>query len=108
MKHRVPHALDDNAARRTIDRALSGYVRRFARYRASVRWLDSHRAAFAFEIKGRQVHGHLILKPRCIELEVHVPWAFRMFVRRATARVDAELRRLLGEAQDRHAYAHGC
>jgi hypothetical protein len=108
MKHRVRHALDVQSARRALEPVLAAYLARFADFAPSLRWLDGRRGVFGFVAKGRQVNGSFALSPGALDIEVEVPWAFRVFWGHAVGVVDAELRRIFGEAQDRMAFAHGC
>jgi len=99
VRHRVLHHLDTATARRVADRAWETYKVRFPRYEPEIRWLDDRRARLSFSARGLRVTGSLELSTGCIELDVKVPVALRLFKGRAMALIEEEMRRWIARAE---------
>lgn len=95
MKHVIEHQLSDAEARAAAEEAIAHYGERFSNYRPSVVWETDKRATISFEAKGVKVRGSVELKPRAVEIDLDVPWAFRVFQGTAKRALEAEFRKFL-------------
>jgi len=107
MKHRFPHDLDLDLARRATTRALESYVERFADYRPRMTWIDDARAEVQFEALGMTLKGIFELTPDAVLMEMRVPLLLRAIRGRAVAVVEAQItewiaRAKRGELDDTH------
>ena len=95
MKHAIEHDLPPDEARAAAREAVEHYRQRFAKYDPTVTWVDDDHARVAFDAKGMKVEARIALVPRAIEIELDVPWAFRVFQGTAKKVLETELRSFL-------------
>lgn len=99
MKHRVPHSLDQETARRVLREAADDYARRLADHGPSVRFVGSDRVDVHFAARGISLSGSVVLEPGAIVFDLEVPLLLRPFKRRAIAAVEREVRRWVARAE---------
>jgi hypothetical protein len=99
MKHLIHHDLDAGVARTVADRALASYRARFAEYEPRVEWVGERDAKIEFRVKGFRLRGGIAVQPRTIELELDVPFIFRLFRNRAIEVIEREVRYWIGRAK---------
>jgi hypothetical protein len=99
MKHEIRHDLDVNLAKVAAARAFEAYQQRFADYHPTVRWTSDRNAQIGFTVKGMKLDGTLGILPHSIELELEVPFLFRLFKNKAIEVIDREVKFWLDKAK---------
>jgi len=100
MKHSVPHDLDLETARLATDAALNEYCNKYAEYNPEFCWLDDKSAEIAFSVKGVAIKGNFALKPTEILMDLKVPFAFKLFKKKALAVVEGEIEKWVQRARE--------
>lgn len=99
MKHLIRHGLTHELAREATRRALDSYRQRFAAFSPEAEWVGDDHARVAFSAAGRRLEGSIEVGPEAIELELDVPFIFRLLHDRAVAIVEDEVRRWIERAR---------
>lgn len=99
MKHSVPHDLDPEQARLVTDKALHAYKERFSDYCPEVCWQDDSHAEVKFKAKGVTLKGKFELLPGQINMDMDVPFVFKLFQKKAIEVVEREIREWIGRAK---------
>ena len=99
MKHLIHHDLEAGLAKAVADRALQSYRERFAEYEPRVEWVGERDARIEFRVRGFRLRGGIVVQPRTIELELDVPFLFRLFRSRAIEVIEREVRYWIGRAK---------
>ena len=99
MKHRVPHHLDFEAAKRATTCAFDSYIERFQQYNPTARWMSEKTAQITFSVKGVQMKGSLELEATAIAIDISVPFLFRIFQSKAVEVVEREIRHWVTKAE---------
>jgi hypothetical protein len=99
MKHSVRHDLDSQTARKVARHALEGYAEQFAKYNPAVDWLGEDAATVSFAAKGMTIKGKVDLRPGEILIDLSVPFALKLFQKRAISVVEREINQWVGKAQ---------
>ena len=99
MKHTVPHDLDHEKARLVTDKALEAYKARFSEFNPEVRWHGDERAEVEFRAKGVTMKGNFELLPGAINIDMDVPFVFKLFQKKAIDVVEREIRDWIGRAK---------
>ena len=99
MKHQIAHDLDMGLAKEAAGRAFEAYQKRFADYQPKLNWVSERDAQIEFNIKGMKLHGSIGILPRAIELDLDVPFVFRLFKNKAVDVIDREVRTWLDKAK---------
>jgi len=99
MKHEIAHDLDINLAKEATVRAFEAYQKRFADYQPKMRWTGERDARIEFTVKGMKLEGSIGILPRAIELDLEVPFLFRVFKGKAIGVIDREVRTWLDKAK---------
>ncbi|MBI5493478.1 MAG: polyhydroxyalkanoic acid system family protein [Deltaproteobacteria bacterium] len=100
MKHAIQHGLDPAIARRVADAAIKSYLERFQQYSPSLTWTDPTHAEIAFSAKGVSIRGTFTLAPGAIEVEMEVPFVFKLFKSQAIRIIEEEVQRWVTLAKD--------
>ena len=99
MKHQIAHDLDDSVAKEVAVRAFESYQKRFADYHPKLNWEGDKDAAIEFSVKGLKLHGTIGIRPRAIELDLDVPFVFRLFKSKAIDVIEREVKNWIGKAK---------
>jgi hypothetical protein len=99
MKHQIAHDLDFNLAKEVAVRAFESYQKRFADYQPRMTWINDRNARIEFSIKGLKLQGSIGIAPRAIELDLDVPFVFRVFKSKAIDVIEREVRIWLDKAK---------
>ena len=99
MKHVIEHDLSDDLAKRATERAYETYRERFEKYNPTATWVTDRRAEVGFEAKGIKLQGSIALEPGQIELELKVPFAFKIFQKRALQIIEEEIEAWIARAR---------
>ncbi len=99
MKHQIAHDLDENVAKEVAVRAFESYQQRFSDYHPRLEWVGDRDARIEFRVKGIKLHGSIGILPRAIELDLDVPFVFRIFKGRAVDVIEREVRNWIAKAK---------
>jgi hypothetical protein len=99
MKHQIPHDLDVNVAKEVAARAFDSYRARFANYQPKLQWTGERDARIEFQVKGLKLQGSIGILPRAIELDLDVPFVFRLFKSKAVEVIEREVRVWIAKAK---------
>ena len=99
MKHQIAHDLDESVAKEVAVRAFESYQKRFADYHPTMRWTGDKDASIEFSVKGLKLQGNIGIRPRAIELDLDVPFVFRLFKSKALDVIEREVRVWIDKAK---------
>jgi len=99
MKHLIKHDLDFDLAKEVAVRAFESYQTRFANYHPKMTWATEREARIEFNVKGLKLQGTIGIAPKAIELELDVPFVFRLFKNKAVDVIEREVRAWLDKAK---------
>lgn len=91
MKHTINHELSDELAKKATEKAFESYAERFAKYNPTATWTTDSTAEVGFEAKGIKLGGTIELAPGAITLEMSVPFAFKIFQKKAVGIIEGEI-----------------
>jgi hypothetical protein len=99
MKHIIAHDLDQALAKEVAVKAFESYQKRFADYHPKMSWIGERDAKIEFTVKGLKLQGSIGITPRAIELDLDVPFVFRLFKNKAVDVIEREVRSWLDKAK---------
>src|SRR3954468_10302338 len=99
MKHEIAHDLEEGVAKEVAIRAFESYQKRFADYQPRMSWVGEKDANIEFSVKGLKLQGTIGIRPRAIELDLDVPFVFRLFKSKAIDVIEREVRTWIGKAK---------
>ena len=99
MKHQIAHDLDESTAKLVADRAFESYQKRFVDYQPKMKWVGDKDASIEFSVKGLKLGGSIGIRPRAIELDLEVPFVFRLFKSKAIEVIEREVRNWIEKAK---------
>jgi hypothetical protein len=99
MKHLIAHDLEFGLAKEVAVRAFESYQKRFANYQPKMSWVGERDARIEFNVKGLKLQGSIGIAPRNIELDLDVPFVFRLFKNKAIDVIEREVRSWLDKAK---------
>lgn len=99
MKHKISHTLDIRTSTAVARAAMESYRQKFAKNGVTVTWQTEQKARLSFSINGMTILGECEVLPGCIELNVEVPFALKLFERMAVTIVEKEVRDWLDRAR---------
>ncbi|TPV95411.1 MAG: hypothetical protein B7733_10095 [Myxococcales bacterium FL481] len=99
MKHEIRHDLEPDLAKLAATKAVEAYRERFSQYKFSERWVDDAKMAFDFSVAGKTLEGTLAVGASAYELELDVPFVFRVFRGKAVEIIEREVNKWVGKAR---------
>ena len=99
MRHQIPHDLDAGLAKAVVTHAFESYRARFSEYNPRIDWTTERDAHIEFQVRGLKLSGGIHLIPRAIELELEVPFVFRLFKNKAIEIIEHEVRAWIAKAK---------
>lgn len=99
VKHRIPHDLDIDLARKATHKALVTYRDQFPEFKPTGRWLDDDHATLEFHPPGATMRGSVRVGEGVVELELEVPFLFRPFRKQALRVIEAEVKEWIEKAK---------
>ena len=99
MKHKVPHDLPIDLARKAADAALQEYKQRFPDYDPRVTWSDDKTAEVALRAKGISLKGVFEILPDAVSIEMDVPLLLRPFRSKAMEVIEDQIRHWIDKAK---------
>lgn len=100
MKHKIPHDISDALAKKATLKAFESYAERFSEYNPTADWISDSKANISFNAKGIKLDGVLELVPRGILLDMSVPFAFKLFQKKAIGVIEEEIKRWIERARN--------
>src|SRR5262245_57733930 len=99
MKHQIAHDLEESVAKEVAVRAFESYQKRFSDYQPRMNWVSDKDARIEFSVKGLTLNGSIGIKPRAIELDLDVPFVFRLFKSKAIDVIEREVKTWIVKAK---------
>ena len=99
MKHRVPHDLTLDLAKKAADRARQSYRERFPEYDPQDTWADEKTAHVEFKAKGMSMKGIFEILPDAVEMDMEVPLLLRPFKQKALDVVEKQIVEWIAKAK---------
>ncbi len=79
MKKTIDTGLNVADSKRALDGAMNAYKQRFAEYDPRFSWVNDTKGEFGFSAKGISLSGTLEVRDRAIDVDMEVPFLFRIF-----------------------------
>lgn len=99
MKHSVPHDLEFATAKRVTEKAFETYKEKFASYNPTMRWVNDSRAETTFSVRGTSLKGTFDILPKAIQIDLDVPFLFKMFQSKAIQIIETEIQKWIAKAK---------
>jgi hypothetical protein len=92
VKHTIQTGLEQPLAKKAIEKAMEAYKARFADYNPRFEWTSADRGAFGFNAKGVSLGGTVHVHDHKVDVEMEVPFLFRVFQGRAMEVIEDQVR----------------
>jgi hypothetical protein len=79
MKHTIETGLDQAMSKKAIGKAMEAYKARFAEYNPRFDWTSDDQGEFGFKAKGVSLGGTIRVRDKNIDVDMDVPFLFRIF-----------------------------
>ena len=99
MKHTIDTGLDLPSSKRAIDHAMAAYKERFADYQPRFAWASAERGEFGFNAKGVSLGGTLLVREGKIDVDMEVPFLFRVFQGKAMQVIEEQVQLWVGKVK---------
>lgn len=83
MKQTIDTNLDKARSKKAIDKAMDDYKARFAEYSPRFDWTTEDTGDYSFSAKGVKLAGTLHVLDNKVDVEMNVPFLFKIFQGRA-------------------------
>lgn len=101
MKHKIPHDLDMDLARRATRAALEGYRKQFPQFSPGGSWRDDDNADVWFQTPLGRLEGTITVLSSAVQLHLtKMPWSVRPFRRQAVKIVEDEVKAWIQKAKE--------
>jgi hypothetical protein len=100
MKHKIPHGLDKELARKATHKAIETYKARFQQYNPEAKWTTEDRCNVSFSAKGIKLDGVLEIAENDVVLDLEVPLLLRPFRGKAVAIIEEEIQEWVKKAKN--------
>ncbi len=91
MKHTIQTGLDFARSKKAIDKAMEAYKARFADYNPRFDWTSESSGSFGFKAKGIALGGSIVVREQAVDVDMDVPFLFRVFQGRAMAVIEEQV-----------------
>lgn len=91
MKHTIHTGLEQALAKKAIDKAMDAYKARFAEYNPRFDWTSADKGAFGFKAKGVTLGGTVHVHDHKVDVEMEVPFLFRIFQGKAIEVIEEQV-----------------
>lgn len=92
MKHTIQTGLDLARSKKAIDKAMEAYKARFADYNPRYDWTSETRGEFGFKAKGVSLGGSIHVHDQKVDVDMDVPFLFRVFQGTAMKVIEDEVK----------------
>jgi hypothetical protein len=100
MKHRVPHDIGLDAARKATEAAWNSYSQRFSKYTPTCTWSSDGRADIGFTAKGVKLRGTIEVLQDGIDIDLDVPLLLRPFKGTAISVIEDEINKWIRKSKN--------
>jgi hypothetical protein len=91
MKHTIDTGLNVSDSKRAIDKAMEAYKARFAEYNPRFGWVTETAGEFGFNAKGVSLGGKISVRESKIDVDMEVPFLFRIFQGKAMEVIEEQV-----------------
>jgi hypothetical protein len=91
VKHTIHTGLEQTLAKKAIDKAMDAYKARFADYNPRFDWTSADKGAFGFNAKGVALGGTVHVHDHKVDVEMEVPFLFKIFQGRAMQVIEEQV-----------------
>lgn len=99
MKHTITTGLGLADSKRAIEKAMDAYRTRFHDYQPRFEWKTNNAGEFGFNAKGVKLGGTIVVHDHKIDVDMEVPFLFRIFQGKAMEVVTEEVQRWVDRVQ---------
>ncbi len=99
MKHTIHTGLDLARSKVALDKAMESYKARFAEYNPRFSWTSETRGEFGFKARGVSLDGTLEVFDQKVDVEMEVPFLFRIFQGRAMGVIEDAVKEWVEKAK---------
>lgn len=92
MKHTIQTGLDLSRSKLAIDKAMEAYKARFSDYNPRFDWTTDTRGEFGFKAKGVALGGTIVVHDQKVDVDMEVPFLFRIFQGKAMEVIEDEVK----------------
>jgi hypothetical protein len=92
VKHTIQTGLDLARSKVAIGKAMDAYKARFAEYNPRFDWTSDARGEFGFKAKGVALGGSIVVHDGQVDVDMEVPFLFRIFQGKAMEVIEDEVR----------------
>lgn len=99
MKHTIDTGLPVADEKRALEKAMEAYKARFAEYNPHFAWRNDSLADFGFNAKGVKLGGTIGVRDKKIDVEMEVPFLFKIFQGKAMTVVTEEVQKWIDKVK---------
>jgi hypothetical protein len=99
MKHTIDTGLPVADEKRALDKAMEAYKVRFAEYSPRFEWKSETHSEFGFNAKGVKLGGTITVRDKKIDVEMDVPFLFKIFQGKAMQVVTEEVQKWIDKVK---------
>jgi len=99
LKHSITHDLPHELACKATRLALDSYRDNFSQYSPTGKWLNDETAELSFTVMGNTLRGRVDMRPGAIDLDLKVPFMWRIFKKQAIKVIEGEIRTWIAKAK---------
>jgi hypothetical protein len=92
VKHTIHTGLDLARSKVAIGKAMDAYKARFAEYNPRFEWTGEAKGEFGFKAKGVSLGGTMVVHDHKVDVDMDVPFLFRIFQGRAMEVIEDEVK----------------
>ncbi len=92
MKHTIDTGLGLELSKKAIGKAMEEYNARFAEYNPRFEWTTDTRGEFGFKAKGVSLGGTIVVRDQKVDVDMDVPFLFRIFQGKAMSVIEEQVR----------------
>jgi hypothetical protein len=99
VKHTIQTGLDLVRSKVVIGKAMDAYKARFAEYNPRFDWTSDTRGEFGFKAKGVALGGTIVVHDHKVDVDMEVPFLFRIFQGKAMEVIEDEVKNWVEKAK---------
>jgi hypothetical protein len=99
MKHTIDTGLPVADEKRALQKAMEAYKARFAEYNPRFDWKNDSMGEFGFTAKGVSIGGTITVRDKKIDVEMDVPFLFKIFQGKAMSVVTEEVQKWIDKVK---------
>lgn len=99
MKQTIQTNLGVDLSKKAIGKAMDEYKARFAEYSPRFDWTSEERGEFGFSAKGVKLGGTIVVRENAADVEMEVPFIFKIFQGRAMKVIEDQVNLWIDKAK---------